>query len=144
MHNGKSWADLEFALAGEYNVMNATAAAALASDCGIRRKQIVSCAQDLQEREAPSGSGAQVNGITIIDDFAHHPTAIAGTLKALHERYPEPGYGPFWSRVLTRCAGMFSRMNWPAALRLPMRLSWPTCLNRNQSPNTSAWMWRRW
>jgi UDP-N-acetylmuramate: L-alanyl-gamma-D-glutamyl-meso-diaminopimelate ligase len=31
---------------------------------------------------------AQVNGITIIDDFAHHPTAIAGTLKALHERYP--------------------------------------------------------
>ena len=31
---------------------------------------------------------AQVNGITIIDDFAHHPTAIAGTLKALHARYP--------------------------------------------------------
>jgi UDP-N-acetylmuramate: L-alanyl-gamma-D-glutamyl-meso-diaminopimelate ligase len=30
---------------------------------------------------------AQVNGITIIDDFAHHPTAIAGTLKALRERY---------------------------------------------------------
>ncbi len=31
---------------------------------------------------------AQVNGITIIDDFAHHPTAIAGTLKALQARYP--------------------------------------------------------
>ena len=31
---------------------------------------------------------AQVNGITIIDDFAHHPTAIAGTLKALRSRYP--------------------------------------------------------
>ena len=31
---------------------------------------------------------AQVNGITIIDDFAHHPTAIAGTLKALRARYP--------------------------------------------------------
>ena len=29
-----------------------------------------------------------MNGITIIDDFAHHPTAIAGTLKALHARYP--------------------------------------------------------
>jgi UDP-N-acetylmuramate: L-alanyl-gamma-D-glutamyl-meso-diaminopimelate ligase len=28
-----------------------------------------------------------VNGITIIDDFAHHPTAIAGTLKALRARY---------------------------------------------------------
>ena len=29
-----------------------------------------------------------MNGITIIDDFAHHPTAIAGTLKALHARHP--------------------------------------------------------
>jgi UDP-N-acetylmuramate: L-alanyl-gamma-D-glutamyl-meso-diaminopimelate ligase len=31
---------------------------------------------------------AQVNGVTIIDDFAHHPTAIAGTLTALRSRYP--------------------------------------------------------
>ncbi len=31
---------------------------------------------------------AQVNGITIIDDFAHHPTAITGTLSALRSRYP--------------------------------------------------------
>jgi len=31
---------------------------------------------------------AEVNGITIIDDFAHHPTAIAATLRALRERYP--------------------------------------------------------
>ena len=31
---------------------------------------------------------AQVNGITIIDDFAHHPTAISGTLNALRSRYP--------------------------------------------------------
>ena len=31
---------------------------------------------------------AQVNGITIIDDFAHHPTAIASTLTALRSRYP--------------------------------------------------------
>src|SRR2546425_12979623 len=31
---------------------------------------------------------AEVNGITIIDDFAHHPTAIAATLKALRARYP--------------------------------------------------------
>src|SRR6202008_1569783 len=31
---------------------------------------------------------ARVNGITIIDDFAHHPTAIAGTLTALRSRYP--------------------------------------------------------
>src|SRR5579859_7459509 len=35
LHDGQPWADLEFPLAGEYNVWNATAAAALASSCGI-------------------------------------------------------------------------------------------------------------
>src|ERR1700687_3783467 len=32
---------------------------------------------------------AQVNGITIIDDFAHHPTAIEQTILALRARYPK-------------------------------------------------------
>src|SRR5260370_42519664 len=31
---------------------------------------------------------ARVNGVTVIDECAHHPTAIAGTRKALRERYP--------------------------------------------------------
>jgi len=88
VHNGKPWADLEFALAGEYNVMNATAAAALASDCGIPKEQIVAALKTFKSVKRRLEVRAQVNGITIIDDFAHHPTAIAGTLKALHERYP--------------------------------------------------------
>jgi UDP-N-acetylmuramate: L-alanyl-gamma-D-glutamyl-meso-diaminopimelate ligase len=88
VHNGKPWADLEFALAGEYNVMNATAAAALASGCGIPKEQIVVALKTFKSVKRRLEVRAQVNGITIIDDFAHHPTAIAGTLKALHERYP--------------------------------------------------------
>ena len=31
---------------------------------------------------------AEIHGVTIIDDFAHHPTAIAGTLQAVRTRYP--------------------------------------------------------
>ena len=88
MHNGEPWADLEFALAGEYNVMNATAAAALASGCGIPKEQIVAALKTFKSVKRRLEVRAQVNGITIIDDFAHHPTAIAGTLKALHARYP--------------------------------------------------------
>src|SRR6476469_6296655 len=38
LHDGKPWADLEFPLAGEYNVWNATAAAALAASCGISKE----------------------------------------------------------------------------------------------------------
>jgi UDP-N-acetylmuramate: L-alanyl-gamma-D-glutamyl-meso-diaminopimelate ligase len=88
LRNGETWADLEFALAGEYNVMNATAAAALASGCGIPKEQIVAALKTFKSVKRRLEVRAQVNGITIIDDFAHHPTAIAGTLKALHERYP--------------------------------------------------------
>src|SRR6266480_4225781 len=42
LRDGERWADFEFALGGEYNVMNATAAAALASGCGISKDQIAS------------------------------------------------------------------------------------------------------
>src|SRR6476660_9114101 len=88
LQNDKPWSDFEFALAGEYNVLNATAAAALASGCGIPKEQIAAALKTFKSVKRRLEVRAQVNGITIIDDFAHHPTAIAGTLKALHARYP--------------------------------------------------------
>src|ERR1700730_4778323 len=88
LKNGEPWADFEFPRAGEYNVLNATAAAALASDCGIPKEEIASALKSFKSVKRRLEVRAQVNGITIIDDFAHHPTAIAGTLKALRARYP--------------------------------------------------------
>src|SRR5437879_776817 len=87
-HNGQAWADFEFPLAGEYNVWNATAAAALATGCGIAKEEIAAALKTFKSVKRRLEVKAQVNGITIIDDFAHHPTAIAGTLKALRARYP--------------------------------------------------------
>src|SRR2546428_9236989 len=88
MHNGQAWADFEFPLAGEYNVWNATAAAALSAGCGITKEEIAAALKTFKSVKRRLEVKAQVNGITIIDDFAHHPTAIAGTLKALRSRYP--------------------------------------------------------
>ena len=68
--------------------MNATAAAALASGCGIPKEKIIGALKTFKSVKRRLEVRAQVNGITIIDDFAHHPTAIAGTLKALRARYP--------------------------------------------------------
>ncbi|HLW86827.1 MAG TPA: UDP-N-acetylmuramate:L-alanyl-gamma-D-glutamyl-meso-diaminopimelate ligase [Candidatus Sulfotelmatobacter sp.] len=85
---GRPWADFEFALAGEYNVWNATAAAALAAACAIPTDEIAAALQTFKSVKRRLEVKAQVNGITVIDDFAHHPTAIAGTLKALRARYP--------------------------------------------------------
>jgi len=88
LHNGQHWADLDFALAGEYNVWNATAAAALAHTCGIPREKIEAALKTFKSVKRRLEVKAHVNGITIIDDFAHHPTAISETLKALRARYP--------------------------------------------------------
>src|SRR5581483_5256197 len=81
--DGEHWADFEFSLGGEYNVWNATAAAALASNYGISKEEIAAALKTFKSVKRRLEVRAQVNGITIIDDFAHHPTAIAGTLTAL-------------------------------------------------------------
>ena len=86
-HKNEHWADFDFALAGEYNVWNATAAAALAASCGIAPNDIALALKSFKSVKRRLEVKAQVNGVTIIDDFAHHPTAIAGTLKALRARY---------------------------------------------------------
>ena len=88
LRDGQPWAELEFPLAGEYNVWNATAAAALAASCGIPKDAVAAALETFKSVKRRLEVKAQVNGITIIDDFAHHPTAIAGTLKALRARYP--------------------------------------------------------
>ncbi len=86
-HKERAWADLQFPMAGEYNVWNATAAAAMASVYGISTEEIAAALRTFKSVKRRLEVKAQVNGITIIDDFAHHPTAIAGTLKALRARY---------------------------------------------------------
>src|SRR5437588_3999733 len=88
LRDGKHWADFEFPLGGEYNVWNATAAAALAANYEISKDVIAKALKTFRSVKRRLEVKAQVNGITIIDGFAHHPTAIAGTLTALRSRYP--------------------------------------------------------
>ncbi|HET6933599.1 MAG TPA: UDP-N-acetylmuramate:L-alanyl-gamma-D-glutamyl-meso-diaminopimelate ligase, partial [Candidatus Angelobacter sp.] len=89
VREGQPWADFEFALAGEYNVLNATAAAAMASHYGIEPQVIAEALRSFKSVKRRLEVKAEVDGITIIDDFAHHPTAIAATLTALRTRYPD-------------------------------------------------------
>ncbi len=89
LRDGKLWADFQFPLGGEYNVWNATAAAALAANCGISKDAIKKALQTFRSVKRRLEVKAQVNGITIIDDFAHHPTAIEQTIRALRARYPQ-------------------------------------------------------
>jgi UDP-N-acetylmuramate: L-alanyl-gamma-D-glutamyl-meso-diaminopimelate ligase len=87
LHNGRPWSGFDFSLAGEYNVLNATAAAALAANYGISADAIAKALREFRSVKRRLEVRAEVHGITIIDDFAHHPTAIAATLKAVRARY---------------------------------------------------------
>lgn len=88
LREGKPWAEFQFALAGEYNVLNATAAAAIASHYAIEPAVIAEALESFKSVKRRLEIKAEIDGITIIDDFAHHPTAIAATLNALRTRYP--------------------------------------------------------
>lgn len=88
LRDGQMWAELEFPLAGEYNVWNASAAAALAANAGISSEAIARALKTFKSVKRRLEVKAEVNGVTMIDDFAHHPTAIAATLRALRGRYP--------------------------------------------------------
>jgi UDP-N-acetylmuramate: L-alanyl-gamma-D-glutamyl-meso-diaminopimelate ligase len=87
MHNREMWGEFEFSLAGEYNVLNATAAAAMAADYGIGSDAVTEALREFRSVKRRLEVKAELYGVTIIDDFAHHPTAIAQTLKALRARY---------------------------------------------------------
>ena len=87
--NGELWSELTMQLAGEHNALNATAAAALASGNGINREAIVTALASFKSVKRRLEVRDVIRGITIIDDFAHHPTAIRETLRALRSVYPD-------------------------------------------------------
>jgi UDP-N-acetylmuramate: L-alanyl-gamma-D-glutamyl-meso-diaminopimelate ligase len=87
LRGGTDYARLTLPMAGEHNALNATAAAALAAGQGVPTDAIVSALASFQSVKRRLEIIAEVNGIIIIDDFAHHPTAIRETLRALRGAY---------------------------------------------------------
>jgi len=87
LRGGERFAELSLPMAGEHNALNATAAAALAAGQGVPVEAIVESIETFRSVKRRLEVKAVVDGITIIDDFAHHPTAIRETLRALRERY---------------------------------------------------------
>jgi UDP-N-acetylmuramate: L-alanyl-gamma-D-glutamyl-meso-diaminopimelate ligase len=87
--HGELWSELAMQLAGEHNALNATAAAALAAGQGIRKSAISSALASFKSVKRRLEVRDVIRGITIIDDFAHHPTAIRETLRALRSVYPD-------------------------------------------------------
>jgi UDP-N-acetylmuramate: L-alanyl-gamma-D-glutamyl-meso-diaminopimelate ligase len=80
--------DYEIPLIGELNVRNALAVAACALHCGLKPEQICDAFKSFQGIKRRMEVRGDAGGITVIDDFGHHPTAIRETIRALRVRYP--------------------------------------------------------
>ena len=82
-------AQFRIPMIGELNVRNALAALLMARYAGLSDEQIQAGFDTFEGIRRRMEIRGEVNGVTVIDDFAHHPTAIRETLKALSRRFPE-------------------------------------------------------
>lgn len=91
-HLGKT--EFQISMIGELNVRNALAVAACARHCGLTDAEIQAGFSSFQGVKRRMEVRGVRGGVTVVDDFAHHPTAIRETLKALRVRFPNQ---PIWA-----------------------------------------------
>ena len=75
-------------MVGELNVRNALAVTAAARHCGIRDSVIQSAFDSFLSVKRRMEVRGEAGGVTVIDDFGHHPTAIRETIRALRVKFP--------------------------------------------------------
>src|SRR5581483_7206854 len=73
---------------GELNVRNALAVVACAKHCGLKNHQIQAAFDTFKGIKRRMEVRGIAGGVTVVDDFGHHPTAIRETLRALRIKYP--------------------------------------------------------
>ena len=87
MHDGKKLAEIKLSVPGRHNASNALAAIALAVTMGLDTDAIVKGLDSFGGANRRFQYKGSVDGVTVIDDYAHHPTEIRATLTAA-ENYP--------------------------------------------------------
>ncbi|MDQ1639519.1 MAG: UDP-N-acetylmuramate: L-alanyl-gamma-D-glutamyl-meso-diaminopimelate ligase [Pyrinomonadaceae bacterium] len=85
---GKQWGDFQTPLIGEFNFLNCLAVIIAADAWGIDRETIRAALATFKNVRRRAEVRGEEKGVTVIDDFAHHPTAVRETLRGLRNRYP--------------------------------------------------------
>ena len=85
--DGTSWGEFETHLIGEFNVRNCLAVIIAADAWGISKEKIQEAFDTFKSVKRRIEVRGVERGVTVIDDFAHHPTAVEETLKALRMKY---------------------------------------------------------
>ena len=108
--DGAPFGIFEMALIGVHNVRNATAAIAVAAEVGVGVERIAEGLKLFAGVKRRLEVVAVAGGVTIYDDFAHHPTAVAETIAALRAAHPQSRiWAVFEPRSASSCRRVFQK-----------------------------------
>jgi UDP-N-acetylmuramate: L-alanyl-gamma-D-glutamyl-meso-diaminopimelate ligase len=85
----QSWGEFQTPLLGEFNLLNCLAVIIAADAWGVSREKIEGALVSFQNVKRRAEVRGEERGVVVIDDFAHHPTAVRETLRALRARYKD-------------------------------------------------------
>lgn len=88
-HNGKLFGEFTMVSAGRHNALNALAGIAVASGRGITAEAIRKALATFRSVKRRMDVKGEIGGVLVIDDFAHHPTAVRATIQAVRSRWPK-------------------------------------------------------
>jgi UDP-N-acetylmuramate: L-alanyl-gamma-D-glutamyl-meso-diaminopimelate ligase len=88
VRGGEPFCDVELRVVGEHNARNALAAAAAAHEQGLTPAEIARGLASFDGVRRRLEQRGVEDSVTVLDDFAHHPTAIEATLQAVRRRWP--------------------------------------------------------
>ena len=83
----QSWGEFQTPLVGEFNLLNCLAVIVAADAWGVSKDKIQGALASFQNVKRRAEVRGEEQGVVVIDDFAHHPTAVRETLRALRARY---------------------------------------------------------
>ncbi|MGB7437361.1 MAG: UDP-N-acetylmuramate:L-alanyl-gamma-D-glutamyl-meso-diaminopimelate ligase [Candidatus Acidiferrum sp.] len=87
-YKGDLYGELSLAASGRHNVLNALAALVVAQGRGINAEALSSALSTFQSVKRRMDVKGEIDNILLVDDFAHHPTAIRATIEAARLRWP--------------------------------------------------------
>jgi UDP-N-acetylmuramate: L-alanyl-gamma-D-glutamyl-meso-diaminopimelate ligase len=88
LYKGKPFGDFVLAASGRHNVLNAMAAMAVAHGRGIGAEDLAKALATFRSVKRRMDVKGEVRGVLVVDDFAHHPTAVRATIDAARARWP--------------------------------------------------------
>ncbi len=87
-HKGKAVGQFHLPMIGRHNILNSAAVTAMALKCGLSADAVAEGLKSFKGIKRRQDIVGEKNGVTVIDDFAHHPTAIYLTLEGVKEAWP--------------------------------------------------------